>query len=150
MNIKATIFALCVFLVSIVGFAAALGLEWDKPFDSTAVGYRVYYGSQPGSYSNSISVSDTNSVILTNLAPNIKYYFAVKSINSASNESVFSKEISYTVVDTNVYVYLVFELKYGTNLANRTVTNINLTSFINPPNRQTYSGRLIITNRPVN
>jgi len=133
-----------------VAFAATLGLEWDKPLDSTAVGYRVYYGGQSGNYSNNISVTDTNSVILTNLTPNIKYYFAVKSINAANNESVFSKEISYTASDTNVYVYLVFELKYGTNIANRITTNINLTSFINPPNRQTYSGKLIIANRPAN
>jgi hypothetical protein len=148
MKIKASSLLICLFLAPLIAFSATVGLEWDKSPDSTVVGYKVYYGGQPGNYVNNVSVLDTNIVILTNLTQNVTYYFAVKSVNAANHESIFSSEVSYTPIDSNVYVYLVFKLKYGTNLTSRTTTNIDIATFINPPPKQTYSGTLIITNRP--
>jgi hypothetical protein len=59
-------------------------------------GYRVYYGSSPGTYVQQpgagISVGNFSSFIATGLQKGVTYYFAVTAVGSQGNESAFSNE----------------------------------------------------------
>lgn len=61
-------------------------------------GYRVYYGTEPGNYSNSLDVGDTNTYTITDLDSGKTYYFAVTAYNSASQESDFSDEVTKSFI----------------------------------------------------
>lgn len=73
-------------------------LSWTAPSGSVA-GYRVYYGTASGKYSQAlgsgISVgAGATSYTLSNLAAGSTYYFAVTSVDSTGKESAFSSEAS--------------------------------------------------------
>ena len=72
-------------------------LSWIPPTqneDGTTLtdldGYRIYWGTTPGSYPNSVTVDDgLSSYVVENLAPGT-YEFVATSFNTAGVESVFS------------------------------------------------------------
>jgi hypothetical protein len=80
-------------------------LSWQAPTqnaDGSALvdlkGYKVHYGSESKSYSDTIQVS--NAGITTYVVENLnagKYYFAVTAYNSAGQESSLSPEVSTQV-----------------------------------------------------
>jgi fibronectin type 3 domain-containing protein len=61
-------------------------------------GYRVYWGSSSGSYSQAlgagINTGSTTSYTVTGLTVGRTYYFAVTAYDAAGNESAFSGEVS--------------------------------------------------------
>ena len=61
-------------------------------------GFKVYYGTVPGDYTDSITVTDTSARSLTvnGLAPGT-YYFAVTAYDSDQYESSHSDEVSKTI-----------------------------------------------------
>ncbi|MDQ0900653.1 polysaccharide lyase family 8 super-sandwich domain-containing protein [Paenibacillus sp. V4I7] len=67
-----------------------------------AAGYRVYYGTTAGSYTNSVDVSAVSagetSYTVTGLTNKATYYFIVKAVNG-SGESAPSGELSITLPD---------------------------------------------------
>lgn len=65
-----------------------------------ASGYKVYYGTQSGSYSNYTTTS-TTSLLINNLTVGTTYYFTVTAYDSATGaESGYSTEVSITPQDT--------------------------------------------------
>jgi FG-GAP-like repeat/Fibronectin type III domain len=77
--------------------AASVTLAWNPPSDSSGVaGYRVYYGTSSGSYSESVNVGNTTTATVWNLAPGGIYYFVVSDYNSLGVESGPSNEVSTT------------------------------------------------------
>lgn len=70
-------------------------LSWDAPEDAALVaGYRVYWGSATGTYSQSLDVGNVTSAHVP-LAPGV-YFFAVTAYTAEGAESEFSNEITGT------------------------------------------------------
>ncbi|MFO1512654.1 MAG: Ig-like domain-containing protein [Verrucomicrobiota bacterium] len=91
-------FGCLTFLTQISSFAAgSVTLAWDASPDASAVGYRIYYGPASGAYTNSATVGNVTTAVLTNLVNGSTYYFAATAYNSVGEESPFSNETSYSV-----------------------------------------------------
>jgi hypothetical protein len=80
-------------------------LTWLPPTTNTdgtplmnLAGYKVYWGTSPGNYSSSATIMSPGitSYVVESLTPNT-YYFAVKALNGAGAESVFSNAASKTI-----------------------------------------------------
>jgi len=85
---------------------ATVTLSWVPPTtntDGTPVtglsGFKVYYGTASGQYSQTLTVSGaaTTSVVIEGLVPGNTWYFAVKAYNNSGTESVYSQEVSTTI-----------------------------------------------------
>jgi hypothetical protein len=75
--------------------AGTVSLAWDPVADSDLAGYRVYYGTTPGSYAQSVDVGNVTATTMNNLSDCTMYYFGVKAYDTANNLSTnFSNEIS--------------------------------------------------------
>jgi hypothetical protein len=86
---------LCLFLSTTNSFAAEAKLAWDAPATLTDVtGYKIYYGTASGIYSQSIDVGNTTSYTVSNLTDGQTYYFATTTYNAAGVESTLSNEVS--------------------------------------------------------
>ncbi|MBI5286287.1 MAG: PKD domain-containing protein [Deltaproteobacteria bacterium] len=79
-------------------------LSWDPPTtnaDGTPLtdlaGYKLYYGTAPGNYSQSIDVGNVTTYTINNLIDGFTYYFAVTSYDTSGNESSYSNEVNKTI-----------------------------------------------------
>lgn len=72
-------------------------LIWNPSDDPAVVGYKIYCGTASRSYSDVVTVGNTNSATLSGLVVGTTYYFAASSYDGAGNESAWSDEASYTV-----------------------------------------------------
>ena len=73
-------------------------LTWSPSPDNDIFSYRVYYWTDGGSFTNSITFSDASSdVTISGLKDGETYYFAVSAINTNGDESLPSNEASYAV-----------------------------------------------------
>ena len=77
-------------------------LSWTAPTtneDGTPLndlaGYRLYYGTQPGQYSNVITVGDYTTAEIGSLGTGT-YYVTVTAYDIYGNESTYSNEINHT------------------------------------------------------
>jgi hypothetical protein len=74
--------------------AGSMSLAWDAIADPAVVGYRLYYGTTAGAYTNSVNVGAQTSYNLANLQDCTTYHVAVKAVDSGGRESaLFSSEI---------------------------------------------------------
>ena len=99
--------ALAAFTLTVVGTATGSAtLSWTPPStnsDGTTladlVGYRVYWGTTQGNYSNSASLNNAglSRYVIDQLTP-AKWYFVVTSINSSGIESQYSNVASKVVM----------------------------------------------------
>lgn len=90
-----------IFFTSINCYSANVYLQWDT--SSGAIGYRLYYGTSSGNYSDMVDVGDTTGYSLTELDENITYYIVVRSYDNDgesgnSNELVIAGTSSAPVV----------------------------------------------------
>lgn len=95
-------------LFSVEVTQVALGsatLSWTPPTANAdgsplmdLASYRIYYGTAPGTYPNTITVSNPGlaSYVVTDLVPNT-YYFVSTSVNASGIESSFSNMASKTI-----------------------------------------------------
>jgi hypothetical protein len=71
-------------------------LAWDSVTAPNLTGYRVYYGTSSGIYSQpygqGLSVGAAVSYTVMGLSSGTRYYFAVTAIDSLGNESAYSNE----------------------------------------------------------
>jgi hypothetical protein len=79
------------------GFAAQVTLTWDTNSEQDTAGYKIYYGSAQGDYSDSVDIGNTTQYTITNLEEDQTYYFTATAYDISSKESDFSNEISYYV-----------------------------------------------------
>ena len=96
------------FAIEVIAAGAATGsatLSWIAPTlneDGSAlmdlVGFKIYWGRQPGGYTNSMTLNDpgATTVVISDLAAG-DYQFAATAINSAGVESAFSAPASKTI-----------------------------------------------------
>ena len=66
---------------------------WDRNTDSVTAGYRVYYGTSPGSYQWSVDAGNQISLPLA-LTPGSAYYVSVRAYNQSYQEGPSSAEVS--------------------------------------------------------
>ena len=95
---------LMIFLNAPPLLAADATLSWDEPItnsDGTPLtdlaGYKLYYGTTSGSYSDNIDVGSVTTYQITNLTDGLTYYFAVIAYDTSGNESDYSNEVSKTM-----------------------------------------------------
>ena len=72
-------------------------LNWDPSSSANVAGYRVYYGNQSLSYTNSILVGNVTSADISGLVGGATYFFAAKAVDASGYESDLSVEASYLV-----------------------------------------------------
>ncbi len=62
-------------------------------------GYRIYWGTTPGTYPNSVAVINPGlaSYMVENLVPST-YYFVTTAFNTSGSESVFSNMAQKTIL----------------------------------------------------
>jgi len=85
--------------------AVPSSLVWSAPASNTdgspltdLAGYKIYYGTEPGTYTASLSVGNTTSISLAALSAAVPspglYYLVVSAYDAEGNESAYSNEIS--------------------------------------------------------
>jgi hypothetical protein len=77
-------------------YSAQTTLSWNASTSSGVSGYKLYYGTASGAYSQSVDAGNTTSYTVASLADGQKYYFAAKAYNSTGNLSAYSSEVSYS------------------------------------------------------
>ena len=77
----------------------AVEIAWNPVANAT--GYKAYYGSSSGYYTNITSVGNVTNVVVPGLVEGMTYYFVVTTLDQKGLESRYSSEISYTVPCTN-------------------------------------------------
>ncbi len=84
--------------------AETVTIAWDPNPEPDIYGYKVFYGTESRNYTNEVDVIGPNntSVQITGLEPGNTYYFAVKAVDLAGQESDFSEEVSKTFELHNV------------------------------------------------
>jgi hypothetical protein len=89
----------CPMLLSLVVplFAGALVVSWNPNTEPDLAGYRVHYGTQPGTYTKTKDVGNVTSVTIDSLQEGSTYYFAVTAYDQSNNESDYSQEVSASV-----------------------------------------------------
>lgn len=85
-----------------VGVSQSVSLAWDAPTTYTdgtpltaPAGYKVYYGTTSGHYTNVIDVHNLTTCLINSLSPGT-YFVAVTCYDSSGIESDFSNEIKTT------------------------------------------------------
>ncbi len=97
--------AVALFLILFPSLACAvhITLAWDPNDEPDVAGYIVYYGRQSRDYDYDVDVGDYNSVTISGLVEDVRYYFAVTAYDSEGNESDFSQEIAYPRTTTSTF-----------------------------------------------
>lgn len=72
-------------------------LSWDSSGNLNAAGYKIYYGTASGNYTNWIDVGNVTNAAISGLAADTTYYFAATTYDSYGNESSYSNEATYQV-----------------------------------------------------
>lgn len=86
------------FLLNSHAMAGNISLTWDASSSSNVGGYKLYYGKATKNYTSSIDVGNKTTYQLTGLTNGVKFFFALKTYNTAKTlESSFSNEVSATV-----------------------------------------------------
>lgn len=93
-------------------------LAWDAT--SGAIGYKLHYGTNSGSYSNSIDAANATNLTLSDLTDGKKYYFAVTSYDYSGNQSGYSNEVSKTIAAATQYQLSVVTSGTGTGTVSGT------------------------------
>jgi hypothetical protein len=85
------------FKTATVAPAGTAILSWDPVTATGLSGYRVYYGTVPGTYlqpiGQGIGVGNVVTYNLTGLRSGIRYYFVATSVATSGVESVYSNEV---------------------------------------------------------
>lgn len=107
---------------------------WNPVATTSGIAYRLWWGTNSHSYSNSVSVGTATTAAIAGLSGSTRYYVSVTASN-AFGQSPFSNEISFTLPLPQPYtnvVTIAIEARDVTNPAAPflTVWSVNLT---NPP-----------------
>jgi hypothetical protein len=72
-------------------------LAWDAVMDPNLGGYRIYYGTSPGTYDQplglGLGVGKVTTFTVTGLNSGTRYYFAATAFDTSNTESAFSNEV---------------------------------------------------------
>jgi hypothetical protein len=74
----------------------SLTIGWDPSLDAQVIGYKVYYGTASGSYTNVVAVGNATIATVSNLVDGTTYFLAATAVDAMGLESVFSNEAVFT------------------------------------------------------
>ncbi|MFH0770559.1 MAG: fibronectin type III domain-containing protein [Candidatus Peregrinibacteria bacterium] len=75
-------------------------LAWDPLQSSQLKAYNVYYGTTSGRYIQRKTIdASQRSLTLLDLPGGVMYYFAIRAVSTADEESAFSQEVAVTISD---------------------------------------------------
>ncbi len=83
-----------IFTCTQVCHSASLHLTWNGNTETDLEGYKIYYGTSPGSYGNPVVLGDVTEYELSGLAEGTMYYVALTAFDTSDNESEKSLEES--------------------------------------------------------
>ena len=85
-----------IFISPPAALTAQIKLAWNPNTESNLAGYKVYYGTNPRTYSAVINVGNVTTYTLTGLVAGEMYYIAVTAFDTSvpPNESAYSNEVS--------------------------------------------------------
>ena len=100
--LAAAITLTCVIGMAPAGWAGQATLTWNANTEQDLWGYKIYHGTSPGSYSDSVltgltATPDFPQYTVINLTDGSSYYFVVTALDTFGNESAFSNEVSKTI-----------------------------------------------------
>jgi len=98
---RKTLFTIFVLALPTVLHGESVTLEWNPNNETDLAGYRVYYGSSPRDYTDSIDTGNTTDYTVLGLEGGATYFFALTAYDHSGNESVYSDEISKTIEPGN-------------------------------------------------
>ncbi len=105
--------------------AADITLTWNRNTEPDIAGYKIFYGTQSQTYSNTITIFDSSTepaqctYTIHGLEEAQTYYVALKSFDLGGNESPYSSETVVNILSDNSDPYDV----YGNSLTNGTMEN---------------------------
>jgi hypothetical protein len=70
----------------------SLSLAWNRSPDASAIGYRLYYGTNTGSYYASATVGNVTNATLTGLDEGTRYFVVATARDAFGGESDYSNE----------------------------------------------------------
>jgi hypothetical protein len=88
-------FGLCCLVLPARILAGEVTIAWDSPQDSSAAGYRIYYGSGSSGYEGVLEVGTDTTYTVTDLAEGQAYYFALVAYDADGVESQLSPEVAH-------------------------------------------------------
>jgi hypothetical protein len=74
--------------------AASIRITWNANRESDLSGYKVYYGTAPGTYGSPIDAENVTAYDMTGLTAGTRYFIALTAYDTANNESAQSLEVS--------------------------------------------------------
>jgi len=77
--------------------AGSVSIAWDPNTEADLAGYKVYVGTSPGTYSQTIDVGHVTTFTISDLTDGETYYLALTAYDIFANESGFSNEVSTTL-----------------------------------------------------
>ncbi len=90
-----TLAMLSILAIGSMAFAGTMSVAWDPVPDTDVQGYKIYYGTAPGSYTQVEDVGNVTSATLVGLDACTRYYVSVKAYDTGGLESpAFSNEIN--------------------------------------------------------
>ncbi len=72
--------------------SSGVELVWNAIPNAGVVSYNVYYGTQSGQYTDSVSFGSLTEVVVHGLTSGQSYYFAVTAVDAYGDESPYSSE----------------------------------------------------------
>ncbi len=104
-------------------------LSWDPNTEPDIAGYKVYWGTSSGVYSQFSDVSQTTASV-SDLTVGVRYYFAVTAYNEAGLESGYSEEVSAIVPSPDSTPAPQYLLNISTRVRVRGGDNVMIGGFI--------------------
>lgn len=84
-------------LIGNKAIGASVELAWDPNPETDIVGYKLSYGTTPGSYSTTLPAGTAAGITVNGLNEGQTYYFVVTAVNTAGLEGAPSTEVAYQV-----------------------------------------------------
>ncbi|HKQ37726.1 MAG TPA: hypothetical protein VJ063_06580, partial [Verrucomicrobiae bacterium] len=75
--------------------STSVGFKWKANTEPALVGYKLYYGTAPGTYSSHVTLGKVTSYQMTNLVVGTSYYFALSAFDTNDLESALTPELQF-------------------------------------------------------
>ncbi|HKW29566.1 MAG TPA: choice-of-anchor D domain-containing protein [Verrucomicrobiae bacterium] len=109
--------------LSVLG-TQSVTLAWNQVTNANVAGYKVYYGSASGNYTNFTSVGNVTNATIAGLTEGATYYFAATTLSTSGLESGYSSAVSYTIPNAVPTLQVTpGSISYGTILSGTSKTN---------------------------